>query len=363
MNLRKQTVHNLRSLFFVTIASITAVFLLSCGKKSSDSSYSFSAASSTKLSGAGLASSAYLNPDAVRNSLEELFSEDYFDSQTFVRDRRLAAASTATSCNSYFCVTPTALVGKYFAVGLLLQASGSGMAAYFGKETAWSEIKGTSDTYDFDFAAPITNSGTFTCCGGTGNLSAGRTIISDTSFLFGYLDATFEITATSGAHGTAVGVHTVRFVLADDVITSGKRGDLLYKDTDLVFKWVDSETGVMSTTRPTSPVVMNTSVVNYTNPWGNVGAQSIPVIYAGLTNATGGVMEVTEAELKTVGRTYSFSFNAANLVLFPGIIADQDEGYLASIKDVLAKIHLQGLPTTAATLGKAPDTVLTVTGP
>ncbi len=321
-----------RVLFVILV--FTALIVANCAKKDSGSgtTYSFSASAKNKISSSTL-SALKLSPEA-------------------------------STCSSWFCLTPAKLTGKYFAAGLLIQSNGNGMSAYFGNSD-WSSIKGTSTTYDFDMSTPVTNAGTLTCCSGTGDLSSSNTYYSDISYMFGYLDATFTITAASGAHGAAVATHTVRFIFADDVITSSKRGDLMYKDTDSTFKWMDSTSGTLSIARPTSPVTMNASVVNWSNPWGSTGNQTIPVVYAGISNTSnqGGPVTVTESELKTEGRTFSFNFNATGLVIFPGILANQDEGMLNSIKDVLQKIHLQGLPHSTATLGKAPDTTITIAGP
>ncbi len=278
-----------------------------------------------------------------------------------------ARSSGPTLCSSTVCFTPTALTGKYYGTGFLIQSSGNGMVAYFGQST-WSDIVGTSTSYSFDSAAPVTNSGTLTCCGGTGDLASENTYIESIIYLFGYLDATFTVSGVT-SNTNMNREFTVRFVLADDAITGGKRGDVLLKDSG-VFKWMDTATsaggdvgaGTLVTTRPTSPVTMNTSVKNWTNPFGTTqGNQTIPVIYAPVLTSGNGVYQITEAELKATGKTYTYSFDPTNFVMFPALTT-ADKNSLYSYYQLLSNIHLGGLPfsTQSNGVGSPAGTVLTV---
>jgi len=285
------------------------------------------------------------------------------------------AASTGraapTLCSSVICVTPSALTGKYYATGLLIQSSGNGTVAYFGHDN-FSDITGTSTTQDFDMNSPITNTGNLKCCGGTGDLKSSNTYISDIIYMFAYIDATFDIsgTATGGMNRT----FTVRFVFADDAITGAKRGDVLLKDpADSVFKWMDTSAvssaivgGTLVTTRPTSVVTMNSSVSEWTNPYGTTqGNQSIPVIYAPVVPDSGsGVFTVTQTELETNGKTYTFGFDPTSFVMFPSLLT-ADINLLTSYKELLSRIHLAGLPHSAQSqgVGSPASTELSVTGP
>lgn len=273
-------------------------------------------------------------------------------------------SSAPANCTDNVCFTPTALTGKYFGVGLMIQSGGNGMNAYFGQES-WSGITAASTSYDFDFNTPITETGTLVCCTGTGDLSSENTYFSDAIYLFGYLDATFEVAADSGANGDAIGPHTVRFILADDAIESAKRGDLMYKDADTTFKWMDStDSGTLSATRPTSPVTMNSSVVSWSNPYGDdKGNSTIPVISTLIAEPeSGGVHQVSESELKTADRTYTYDFPVNGFIFFPTVLRS-DIGMLSSKKELLSRIHLQGLPHTEYEMGSAGSTVLTISEP
>jgi hypothetical protein len=290
-----------------------------------------------------------------------------------LKSRRDESRTTGpTLCSSVICVSPTALTGKYYGAGLLIQSSGSGMVAYFGQES-WSQITGASTSLPFDSASPVTNAGNLTCCGGTGNLASSSAYISDVIYLFGYLDATFALTGiTSNTNMNRT--FTVRFVLADGAISGGVRGDLLLKDpADSVFKWINTATsaggdvgaGTLVTSRPTSPVTMNSSVTAYTNPFGTTqGNQTIPVIYAPVIPASGGVYTISEAELSTSSRTYTFRFDPTNFVMFPSLQSATDLNMLSTYTSMLQRIHLGGLPfsTQPQGVGSPASTELTVTG-
>lgn len=333
---------NLTNRFVVALLGLSV--LAACGKKDS-SSYDFSSNVSTELTSSTVMTRFMKMATDPLKALQILASTiTPFDSRS------------VDPCDSMFCVTPSAVSGKYFGVGLSIQADGKGMSANFGKDS-WSDITGTSTAYDFDLTTPVTNTGDLMCCNGTGDLSSDNTYIEAVTFLLGYVDVTF--TLASPVNGTAAGTHTVRFVLADDVITDGVRGDLLYSDSG-TFKWVDSSTGSMSTTRPTSPVTMDSDVTGWENPWGKVGSTDIPVIYAGVDDSDG---KVTTSESNLKGKdTYSFNFPAADLVIFPMILKDQDEGLIDSVKTMLQKIHLQGLPHHQQDLPRAGDTGITISG-
>lgn len=330
-----------KTLFFALGLS---TLLLSCNKASTGggSSYSFTAASTASFR---LTS---------RSSREVLQSE---------------RVTGPTLCSSVICFTPTKLTGKYYGTGFLIQSSGNGMVAYFGQDS-WANITSSSTTYSFDSSSPVTNSGNLTCCNGTGDFTSSNTYIESVMYLFGYLDATFTVSGVTG--NTSMNREfTVRFVLADGAITSGIRGDLLLKDpSDGIFKWIDTSVsaggnvgaGTLVTTRPTSPVTMNTSVVSYSNPFGSQGNQTIPVIYAPVVPASGsGLFEVTEASLSAANKSYTYKFNPTNFVMFPQLLT-ADINMLSSYTALLQKIHLGGLPHSAQTsgVGSPASTVLTV---
>lgn len=330
--------------YFSWLLLVVAVVLFSCTKKDdsgvpgADNVYDFTSTVTGVLKSASLAP----NPQSELRSQEN------------------------TMCQTIFCVTPSAVSGKYYAVGLLIQSAGNGMLAYLG-QGPWSDITSNSTAYDFSLNNPISHTGTLGCCGGSGDLNDPNTYFSDVAYMIGYMDITFTLTSGMGVHGTAIGTHTLRLVLAEGAITGASRGDMLYKDTDTNFKWISSSDGILSSTRPTSPLQLDSAVTNYTNPFGSQGNQQIPVIYAGInsTNLNGDPLVVTEAELREDGKTYEFYFNAENLVIFPTILKNQDEGMVDSVFTMLKKFHIQGLPYTGAgmyigTTPSAPNTTLNI---
>jgi hypothetical protein len=319
----------MRRAFVVGLTSLVLASIFACNKTDGGMTYDFSA----------IASAAFGKK-----------------SRASVSGAKQRAAPTL--CSSVICVTPTELTGKYYATGLLIQSSGSGMVGYFGPDN-FSDITGTSTTYNFDMNSPITNSGNFRCCGGSGDLSSSNTYVSDIIYMFAYIDATFDISGT--ATGGMNRQFTVRFVLADDAITSGKRGDLLLKDpADSVFKWIDTSTsaggivgnGTLTATRPTTPVTMNTSVTDWTNPFGaNQGNQSIPVIFAPVLPESGsGVFVTSQTELAADGKVYTYGFDPDSFVMFPTLLT-ADINMLSSYTQLLSKIHLAGLPHSAQSQG------------
>ena len=283
-----------------------------------------------------------------------------------------ALATGPALCSSVVCFTPTSLTGKYFGTGFLIQSNGNGMVAYFGQDN-WSSITATSEKYSFDTASPTTHSGSLFCCNGSGDLTSSNTYISDAIYLFAYLDATFTVSGVT-SNTSMNREFTVRFILADDAVASAKRGDLMLKDpADNVFKWRDPSTsaggitgqGTLVTTRPSSPVTMNTSVQNWTNPNGtDKGNQTIPVINAPLLPTSGEVYQVNESDLNVAGKTYTYNFDPTNFVMFP-TFQTADKNSLHSYFQLLSNIHLAGLPHSGQPLGvgNPASTTLTVTGP
>lgn len=334
-----------------------------CGGSGPDGqSYNFSKSASGSL---GMAT-FFLDPFSLVSpvqSISNLQSVDFRPSQ--------ALGTGPTLCSSVICFTPSKLTGAYYGTGFLIQSSGSGMMAYFG-QTNWSSITGTSTSYSFDTSAPITNTGNLNCCSGTGNLSSSNTYISDVAYLFGYLDATFTVSGVT-SNTNMNREFTVRFVLANGAISGGIRGDVLLKDPgDSVFKWMDTSVsaggdigaGTLVTTRPTTPVTMNTSVKNYTNPFGTgKGNDSIPVIYAAALPQSGsGVFTTSESALNTADKTYTFSFDSTKFVMFPTLLT-ADINSLSTYYQLMSLIHLGGLPhsTQSSGVGSPSGTILTVT--
>jgi hypothetical protein len=327
---------------FLSLLS-TSIALTACDmddkKDGEKSSYSFTSPSSIQL----------------KSSSFGLLEDSFFASST----QKLTTAEPPM-CKDNICFTPTQLTGKYYGVGLMIQSDNSGMMAYFGQDS-WSGITSSSTSYNFNFNSPVSNTGNLVCCTGQGDLSNGTSYFSDAVYMFGYVDATFTIPSTSGANGDAVGTHTVRFVLAEGAVSDAKRGDILYFDAG-AFKWMDNE-GVLSSTRPTNPITQDTGVVNWTNPFGDKGNQTIPTIGAALEAAAdGGVNVVTEDELKISGRTYSFDFQADGFISFPTLLRT-DIGMLDSKKKLLSSVHIQGLPHSKYNMGSTAKSKLVVTGP
>lgn len=342
-----------------------------CAKQgSSGSSYTFAAAAKIKLAtGATLAASAFDDAvDGVMNGFSHMIN--------FVKsDFQPLDSRSVNPCNNHPCFTPTALSGKFFGVGLLIQSSGNGLSAYFGK-SAWSSITGTSETYDFVLGDDISHTGDLTCCNGTGDLSKpDSSYIESVSYLLGYVDATFRYTGSMNPDMND-NFHHVRFILADDVIAGAKRGDLMYYKIlpdgsgTPTFEYYNAD-GTHSTIRPTDPITMNSAVVDYVNPFGTVGNQTIPVIYSGVVTATSDTekITVTQTQLETVGRTYSFKFPSKDFIIFASLLGGQDDptgNDLKLVYDVvtlLQRVHLQGLPHSVAILGGASDSVLDITEP
>lgn len=243
------------------------------------------------------------------------------------------------------CAAPTKLTGKYLGAGLLIQSAGKGMLAYLMGEE-WASLDGASTSYSFDFESPVKSSGKLKCCGGTGDLSGEESYFSNGAFLFGYVDATFKIPySTSQLLQVPAAMkesHSVRFVMADGILPNYRRGDLLYKDTDETFKWVDSSSGALSASRPTSPVTMDTKVVNYTQPFEGFSSP-IPIIYTEISEADGKVL-TSQDKLKAEGKTYSFDYDATYALVF--MLAPNELTIIQSVKEMLARIHMQGLPHT-----------------
>ena len=111
---------------------------------------------------------------------------------------------------------------------------------------------------------------------------------------------------------------------------------------------------------------MNSSVVNYVNPFGSSGGnQTIPVIYAPVFPASGSdVFTTSETELRVAGKTYSFKFDPTNFIMFPTLQnSGMDINMITSLKTLLQRIHLGGLPHSQQSygVGNPAATLLTVT--
>lgn len=329
-----------------SIMSLTLIVgSIGCDKKDdkgSKSSYDFSASAAATISSSKLAATESARPSAG-----------------LIQTAGPKFLCTSTQPN-LTCVAPSALTGKYFSVGLLIQANGSGMLSYLlGDE--WSSITGTSETFDFDAANPITVSGSFKCCGGEGDLTGENVYFSDVAYLFGYLDATFEIPFSAAQQATVspamIAPHTVRYVFADDVLTGYVRGDLLYKDVDGSFKWMDQE-GALSSTRPSAPITMDDQVVSGAPSFSDAKTP-VPPISTSLQTATGeGVIQTSEDELKTEGRTYSFDFDTTYAVAL--MVGQSDLSLLQTTKDLMERLHFQGLPSSEFTFGSSGTSTLSV---
>jgi hypothetical protein len=150
--------------------------------------------------------------------------------------------------------------------------------------------------------------------------------------------------------------HTVRFVMADGAHPNALRGDILYKDAG-TFKWMPSSgAATLTATRPASPVTMNSAIVNWTNPFGTKGQQNIPTLSVPIASCDPAQPNaphvVTEAELKDPGRTYSFGFNTTKLVMFPTLLSSGDDiNMISSIRELMTRVHLAGLPHSAQPMG------------
>ena len=296
---------------------------------------------------------SFTSPASAKIALNSLVSRS-IDS-----DVHTQSSTGPTLCSSVVCFTPTAITGKYFGTGLLIQSNGNGMMAYFGQDS-WSTITGTSTAYDFDAASPITNTGTLTCCTSTGDLSGSSSYVESVANLFSYLDVTFAVTGVTG-NISMNATYTLRFVMADGAITDGVRGDVLIFDSG-AFKWMDNGTSALSTTRPSVPVTMNSSIVNYTNPFGSSGNQTIPVIYANVIPASGsGVFSIDESTLRATTNTYSYGFNMTNFIMFPSM-QHADLNMISSLKELMSRVHLGGLPHSQQSrgVGSPADTKLKI---
>lgn len=270
------------------------------------------------------------------------------------------ASNNPVLCSSVICITPTAVSGIYYGTGLSIQSNGSGMMAYFGQE-AWSGINSSSPFYSFSATTPITNTGTITCCVGTGDLASDSTHIESAAYLFGYLDVTFALSGIT-SNGSMNGTYEIRFILASGSIPTALRGDLMIKDAG-VFKWMNSANNTLSTTRPSAPVTMNTSVVNWVNPFGtDKGNQEIPVMGAFVATPADERMTVTESQLKSTTNTYTFGFNRNNLIVFPTLL-HADLNMITSVRELLNRIHLASLPHSSQPMGvgNMADTELVIT--
>lgn len=296
--------------------------------------------------GSGSGSSyTFSSPASAKIALNTLVSRSIGDEKN---DVEIQSSTGPTLCSSVVCFTPTAITGKYYGTGLMIQSNGNGMMAYFGQDS-WSTITGTSTSYAFDAATPVTNTGTITCCTSTGDLSGSSSYIESVAYLFSYLDVTFAVTGVTG-NVSMNATYTLRFVMADGAITDGIRGDVLVFDSG-AFKWMDNGTSALSTTRPSTPVTMNASVVNYTNPFGSNGNQTIPVIYANVVPVSGsGVFSIDESTLRVTTNTYSYGFNMTNFIMFPSM-QHADLNMISSLKELMSRVHLGGLPHSQQTMG------------
>jgi hypothetical protein len=314
--------------------------LLSCGEDRDEgggSSYSFSSVASTLLTD----SLAMFSNNAAKATLVRSFT---------------------SLCTSVICFTPTAVTGKYFGVGLLIQSEGNGLSAYFGQDE-WGSITGSSPAYSFNIGTPITNAGDLWCCNGRGDLANGTSYISDVTFLLKYVDVTFTFTGSGAVDVDKA--HTLRFVFAnlasDDAdAPNALRGDILYFDSG-AFKWVDADGDfhLGSGARPSDAINQDDAVTNWSNPWGTVGQQSIPTVGSAVKSEGGGVMVTSETELKEVGRTYSFKFPVDDLIVFPDRL-HADAGMINSLEEMLEHVHMAGLPHGSRGVIGASDTELSV---
>lgn len=286
---------------------------------------------------------------------------------TSLAENGFALSDGPTLCSSVVCFTPTVLEGQYYGVGFLLQSAGNGMVSYFGRDS-WDDVTESSETYAFSSADPAEHGGDLFCCNGEGDLNNGSSYIENVIYLFSYLDATFTISGVTGNTSMNKEV-TVRFILADGGVSGAKRGDLMIKDED-EFKWMDTSTsaggivgdGTLVTTRPSSPATMNTSVKNWTNPFGGDGNDEIPVIYVPVESEKASErIVVSESMLKKKSKIYRFGFDPSNFVMFPELL-DSDINSISSYSQLLKYIHLGGLPHSKQSngVGNPASTVLTI---
>jgi len=198
----------------VTVLSIIFSGCGEDGKKDKDGkgkSYSFSAAATAIVKSSRLA-------------LTSSNSESKGDEESIKAGALTSTSGAAHLCatgQTITCVAPSALTGKHYGIGLLIQAGGRGMQSYLLSDS-FSSITVTGPSYDFNAANPVTSTGALTCCGGEGDLAGENTYFSNVAYVFGYLDATIAVPFTDAQLNQVPqevkGNHTVRFVLFENAV-------------------------------------------------------------------------------------------------------------------------------------------------
>ena len=309
------------------------LFIAACGKNSkNDKPPQFSSNSKTTLK----SSSLNIAPDA---SFNNLFSFEGL-SQFMNRAPNLsqdADAPLLKCMEMTSCFTPSNIKGKVLAGGLGISSRGQLETYLFGGDR-YSDLSpdAGSTLYDFNFLTPVETSGTLICCNGSSSFES-EGYFQTAKFLTAHLDVTISFAAPNNTKLN--GTYTYRFVLADSKLLGYKRGDILIEDkTDSAFKWANPD-GTLTATRPTAPATQDSSVVNWTNPFGK-GNLAIPTLEVEFSE--GDKMTITKDELEKNNLAFSFDLNPKNIV-----VINLDNAALNSLNtqyDLMSRLHLRGLP-------------------
>jgi hypothetical protein len=174
-------------------------------------------------------------------------------------------------------ITPSNMEGRLIQAMLMVGEPGSGKGCsalfisgmgddgYLGKD-----IGDSRDLPLFNLANRLTLDSDFRCCGET---------YPDDSYaysgwfeiMFAYVDVTFSVAA-----GNLEGPHTVRTSFCDVGDLGTRKGDLQYK-TPEGFRWVDSATGELRSSRPSKPLRLHW-VFDYDGSGDGRGNQHIPTL-------------------------------------------------------------------------------------
>jgi hypothetical protein len=172
-------------------------------------------------------------------------------------------------------LTPSNMEGRLIQASLMVGQAGPGGGSALrlvGDERGFSDraVARSDELPLFNMADKLTMDSDFRCCWET--YPADDLAYSGWfEILFAYVDATFQIQS-----GPLAGSHTVRTAFAEIEDLGYGRGDLLYK-TDEGFRWVDSATGKLASSRPSRPIRLEW-VANYGGSGDGRGNQHIPAL-------------------------------------------------------------------------------------
>lgn len=210
--------------------------------------------------------------------------------------------------------------------------NGSALFLITPDETGFDDpsVESTStELTPFDLSDPLTVSREM-MVGTMGYPSDEEAYITRVELLFAWVDLTFTLDS-----GPMAGDHVVRVAYADVVDLGYHKGDVLYKDTDGAFKWLDTAAvpSSLSTTRPESTVQIS-DLAAYEGTQDGKGNQHIPCFSADI--APEQQLALPRREL-TSGGPWSFT---VYFDLGGGIGFDRAIGDIRNVSDLMTAFDI-----------------------